>query len=364
MKYRWLNITRNQSNDPTINLYGIIGDEDTDDRAVVSQINEIDQEGGRINVRINSPGGFINVGYGIFNALLNAQADVHTYIDGEASSMGSVIAMVGKTVNMSKYATMMIHRPAGMVSGRSEAMRNYADQLDKLENQLIDIYTQRTGKSQEDIRNLMAEEKHLNAEEANHMGFVDEIFNKKIKKASNMSRTELMNLIYTKDQTNCQTQNANMQLHQMLATALSQDPQHVEAATLVNKVQDLIKEKQGLEEKVNNLEKEKKEQEEQQIEQLLEGAVNDGKITADAKGTYRPLAQADLENTRKIINNLPSKQSINDKIDRSTSGKGGGDERADWTLDDWRKNDPEKLKKMKEEEPEAFNNLVQQRKSK
>ncbi|WP_244149841.1 ClpP-like prohead protease/major capsid protein fusion protein [Xenorhabdus thuongxuanensis] len=128
-----------------------------------------------INLHIHSPGGEVFDGIAIYNQLKNHPATITVYIDGLAASMASVIAMVGDTVVMPKNAMMMIHKPWGVSWGDANDMRDYADLLDKLENVLIPAYAAKTGKSPEEIAQMLGEETWLSGEECLAHGFADQL---------------------------------------------------------------------------------------------------------------------------------------------------------------------------------------------
>jgi ATP-dependent protease ClpP protease subunit len=127
----------------------------------------------RIDLRINSPGGDIGQGMAIYSILNRQDALVVAHVDGIAASMASIIAMAADEIVMSKGAYMMIHNPAGLSMGDADDMRHYADLLDKMKGQLVNIYAERSKQSCEDIAALMDEETWFTADEAIAGGFAD-----------------------------------------------------------------------------------------------------------------------------------------------------------------------------------------------
>lgn len=128
-----------------------------------------------INLHIHSPGGDVFEGMAIYNLLASHPARVEVYVDGLAASMASVIAMVGDVVIMPANAMMMIHRPWGIQGGDADEMRRYAELLDKVEGTLVASYTKKTGKSEEEIKQLLAAETWLTGAEAVEQGFADQL---------------------------------------------------------------------------------------------------------------------------------------------------------------------------------------------
>lgn len=132
---------------------------------------------GDVDLVINSGGGDILEGFSIYNAIKDHEGQVNISIDF-AASMASVIAMAGDTVNMrSNSSLMMIHKPWSIEMGDAEDMRKTADTLDKMEGQLVGIYMERAGESitEDDLRDLLADETWLTAEEAVEYGLADAI---------------------------------------------------------------------------------------------------------------------------------------------------------------------------------------------
>lgn len=129
----------------------------------------------QIDLRIHSPGGDVFEGMAIYNLLRTHPANVDVYIDGLAASMGSVIAMVGNTIHMPENAMMMVHKPWGIQGGDADAMRRYAELLDKVEGSLVSAYVAKTGKSEDEIKSLLKDETWMTGREAVEAGFADQL---------------------------------------------------------------------------------------------------------------------------------------------------------------------------------------------
>jgi ATP-dependent Clp endopeptidase proteolytic subunit ClpP len=158
-------------------IYGIVGDswDGLDANTIVPLISESE---GDLDVRINSPGGFVMEGLAIFNALSRAQQDgrkVTTYVDGLAASMASVIAMVGAERVIADNALMMIHNPWDVAMGDAAELRRAADKLDLIRDQLVKIYSQKTGISADDLKTMLDAETWFTAEQALEQKFVTSI---------------------------------------------------------------------------------------------------------------------------------------------------------------------------------------------
>ena len=128
----------------------------------------------KIVVRINSPGGSVMDGLGIYNTLARHPARKEVVIEGLAASMASAIAMVGDHITMGEGALMMIHSPWTMAAGNAEQIRKAADVLDKFENSMIDIYRKRSGKDREELRAILNAETWYDGVAAVDNGFAHE----------------------------------------------------------------------------------------------------------------------------------------------------------------------------------------------
>lgn len=128
-----------------------------------------------INVRINSDGGSVFDGNTIYNALKRHDARITVDIDGLAASIASIIAMAGDEIRIAENGFMMIHDPWMVAGGTAQELRDAADTMDKVQEQLVNTYVKRTGGDAAEIADLMAAETWMNAEEALERGFVDVI---------------------------------------------------------------------------------------------------------------------------------------------------------------------------------------------
>lgn len=128
-----------------------------------------------INLSINSGGGSVFDGIAIYNMLKSHKATVNVYIEGLAASIASVIAMAGDTITMRSGSMMMVHMPWTLSQGNAEEMRKTADTLEKTGDSIVDIYSERTGISSDEIRNIMNEETWLSAEEAVEQGWATKL---------------------------------------------------------------------------------------------------------------------------------------------------------------------------------------------
>jgi ATP-dependent Clp protease, protease subunit len=129
---------------------------------------------GPLTVRVNSDGGSVTNGIAIAN-LLTQRGGFTAIVDGLAASIMSYVVCCADRLIMAPDSWLMIHRPMGGSYGRSEEMRRQADLLDKMEDQIIARYVKKSGQDELTIKQMLADETWISAEDALRMGFADDI---------------------------------------------------------------------------------------------------------------------------------------------------------------------------------------------
>jgi len=125
----------------------------------------------KINLHINCPGGDVFDGTAIYNLLKDHKAEVETWIEGIAASMGSVIALAGDTVHIAENAYYMVHNPSAGVRGDERALEKTKSLLAKVKTTMKSLYSSRTGMSDEEISQVMDDETWYTGAEAVEAGF-------------------------------------------------------------------------------------------------------------------------------------------------------------------------------------------------
>ena len=140
-------------------------------------INELAQAEGSpvLNIYINSPGGSVFEARAIMAAIGRFSGKTVAIIDSLCASAATSIALSCSEVVMKEGALFMIHNASGMAWGDKAVMRETADLLQKIELSIIKDYTDKTGKSDEEIMALMDAETWFTAQEALDAGFIDRI---------------------------------------------------------------------------------------------------------------------------------------------------------------------------------------------
>lgn len=130
-----------------------------------------------IHLYINSCGGSVREGYGIYAQLKRHPAQKTVYVDGFANSIASIIAMSGDRIVMSKHSMMGVHNMLDYCFGNAAEHRKCADSLDRMMEGNRQIYMARSGGkiTLEKLTELLDAETMLTAEECLTYGFCDEI---------------------------------------------------------------------------------------------------------------------------------------------------------------------------------------------
>ncbi|PEY77843.1 head maturation protease, ClpP-related, partial [Bacillus cereus] len=134
-----------------------------------------DANGDDLVVSINSPGGYVHEGSEIYTALKNYPGHVEVQIVGLAASAASVIAMAADKVRISPTAQIMIHNASKWNGGDHRDMSKAAEMLKTTDRAIVNAYVIKSGKSEKELLNMMAEETWMGPQQALENNFVDEI---------------------------------------------------------------------------------------------------------------------------------------------------------------------------------------------
>jgi len=143
--------------------------------------NRIENAADTLDIDIHSPGGSVIDGYVLYNELMDLRERgvyVTAYIT-LAASMASVIAMAADKIVMKRGGRMMIHEASAGIRGNAEQIRQQAELLESISDEIAGIYADRTKLLKEEVRDMMKKETWMSAEEAISMGFADESFDTK-----------------------------------------------------------------------------------------------------------------------------------------------------------------------------------------
>ena len=134
-----------------------------------------------ISLYINSPGGSVTAGMGIYDTMNYIKCDVSTICVGMAASMGAFLLSSG--AKGKRYclpnSEVMIHQPLGGAQGQASDIEIQAKHIMKIKKRMNEILSQNTGKSLKQIEKDVDRDNYMDAKEALEYGIVDKIFDKR-----------------------------------------------------------------------------------------------------------------------------------------------------------------------------------------
>lgn len=154
-------------------VYDVIGGWDLDAGEFVKAVHDI--TAGAIDLHVNSPGGFVYDAVSMFEAVRAHPAEVTTHIDGLAASAASFLALAGDGIEIAKAGRMMIHDAQGVGIGSPADMREYADLLDAVSDDISGFYADRAGGEPATWRAAMTATTWYSAQQAIDAGLADRI---------------------------------------------------------------------------------------------------------------------------------------------------------------------------------------------
>jgi ATP-dependent protease ClpP protease subunit len=144
-------------------------------KAFAADLGKLPKSVKRLDIHINSPGGSVSEANAIYSRLADHPSNKNIYVDGVSASAATIIQMVGHKIYMRANATMMIHLPMAIGMGNADDIRTVAAALDVHGEAMINLYAKRTGLERDELRDLMAKETWMTAQQAVDKGFADEV---------------------------------------------------------------------------------------------------------------------------------------------------------------------------------------------
>ncbi len=134
-----------------------------------------------ISIYINSPGGSVYAGLGIYDTMQFIKPDIATICTGMAASMGAVLMCAGEKGKRSAlpHSRIMIHQPLGGAQGQASDIEITAREIIKLKNELYEIISKHSGQTLEKVNTDSDRDYWMKAEEAKAYGMIDEILIRK-----------------------------------------------------------------------------------------------------------------------------------------------------------------------------------------
>ncbi len=131
-----------------------------------------------ISLYLNTPGGIVSAGLGIYDTMQIISPKVNTICTGLAASMGSILLAAGEKRSILPHARVMIHQPLGGVSGQASDILIEAEEMRKCRDELCNILSKHTKQSFDKVFQDMDRDHWFTAQEAIDYGLVDKILSK------------------------------------------------------------------------------------------------------------------------------------------------------------------------------------------
>jgi ATP-dependent Clp protease protease subunit len=134
-----------------------------------------------INMYINSPGGVVTAGLGVYDTMQFIRPPVATLCLGQAASMGSLLLAGGEAGMRGALpnARIMVHQPSGGFQGQVTDILIHAKEVEGIKRRLNQIYERHTGRTYEEIEHALERDRFLSPEEAKDFGIIDSVFEKR-----------------------------------------------------------------------------------------------------------------------------------------------------------------------------------------
>ena len=130
---------------------------------------------------INSPGGLVTAGLGIYDTMQYVKPDISTLCIGQAASMGSFLLAAG--TNGKRFSLpnsrIMVHQPSAGFQGQATDIEIHANEVLALKKRLNEIYSKHTGKSVEEIKSALERDNFMTADIAKSFGLIDQVVEKR-----------------------------------------------------------------------------------------------------------------------------------------------------------------------------------------
>lgn len=317
----------------------------------------------KIVIPINSPGGSVFDGLEIFSTIQDSPVETETRVVGIAASIAGVISQAGGKRTIKKYAIFHAH-PPHVRKGATVS----AELLEMTKNSLKNALMRSEKITEAQVEEILSKESFFDATEATKLGFFDEVIdsNEKVetKGLSNEAIFEVFNSLEgeniqamkSKDSISNHNKTDMSEVNKALgikaeASESAQIDALVELKTQAEKVPGLVAE-------IDELKTELKNSNEEKAKSLVDNAIKDLKISEESRELWVANAMENFASTSKMLDGLKTVAASMNILDQAKEGKEGKEDRSEWGLNDWSKNDQEGLDAMQKEEPAKFKLLL------
>lgn len=357
-----------------INLYGEIYSYGYNSAALfIARFNEAIKGADEVNIYLHTDGGEVTEGTLIYNHIKGCGIPVNVIVAGVCCSMGTVIMMAATKVYMCENSYIMIHAPQGRCFGTAQEMEKTAKCLRGMEKTFKKIYAGKTGKSEKEIEDLLVGDNWFTAQEAMDAKLIDGIVAPIATNVTQVSAEELQaqtpSALYNRfsaclkteedageNNNNNRKSENEMDKERLIAkfglTGVTPQSTDEDIENAIQAKMDAEKERADAAEQTVASARKK------QITDAVTAAINAKKITAEQKETFVGIGEKSgyeaLVSALDAIKPVPGLAAATrgGKAANSTSGN-----RAEWSWDQWQKEDPRGLEALAKEDPEKFQAL-------
>ena len=150
---------------------------------VTAQLLYLESENSKkdIYLYINSPGGLVTAGLGIYDTMQYIKPDVSTLCIGQAASMGSFLLAAGQKGKRFSLpnSRIMVHQPSAGFQGQATDIEIHANEVLALKKRLNEIYSKNTGKSLDDMKKALERDNFMTPKNAKVFGLIDQVVEKR-----------------------------------------------------------------------------------------------------------------------------------------------------------------------------------------
>ena len=134
-----------------------------------------------IYLYINSPGGLVTAGLGIYDTMQYVKPDISTLCIGQAASMGSFLLAAGTKGKRHSLpnSRIMVHQPSAGFQGQATDIEIHANEVLSLKKRLNEIYSKHTGKSVDEVKSALERDNFMTSDVAKSFGLIDEVVEKR-----------------------------------------------------------------------------------------------------------------------------------------------------------------------------------------
>lgn len=371
---KWYNINAS-AGIPIVTIYGYLVDTQysPDDVTFTSFIEDIDylvaSKPKIIFIKLNTGGGNVAVGFAIYDYIENKVKPqgikIITEDVGMAASMGSIIFMCGDERLINPNSRVMIHRPKGGIYGDADEMAAYVDLLKTYEEQAIDVYM-KSGQTKEVVLSWLKSgvDKWFTAKECVKLGIATSIVGG--------NKTTMTMKFNNQEEAWSHYQSINLSLTKnikkmaftkefLMSLGLPEDATEQQVQDAVTKMQSA---NQVSAKAVEDANKAAQAALDMSIKTMIDTAIKEGKMIEAQREGVEVIAKASgLDKAKAYLDTLKPVVTPNQMINQSAHNTTPIVGRENWTYKDWMKKDSPGLMSMKVNEPDKFNQLLNNHKS-